>query len=260
MSPTLGIVTSTQVQAFVSSHRRDTKSYRKFNGTLKLYFRTIRQWSSQDRVDGVERIFDPHTIVPDPSMEDFRLWNMQQAYVMSVLTYTLSAGQALTVLRKYSSLGDAHDALKEIHDHYTAKGNISTLRSEFHRDISMMKMSKDYIGGPSKFLVDFQTLYLDLEEATGRTVNEGEKVRQLTAAVSRYPLFKSIMTNMELVAQTTRTDVVFTDAIQQLVRKSYTTKNNVERRICSSNVKSKRRTVTHNNYLPKDQYDRLTRE
>ena len=36
MSPTAGIVTSTQVQVFISSHRRDTKSYRKFNGTLKL--------------------------------------------------------------------------------------------------------------------------------------------------------------------------------------------------------------------------------
>ena len=64
----------------------------------------------------------------------------------------------------------------------------------------MMKMNKDYIGGPSKFLVEFQTLYLDLEESTGRTLDEGEKVGQLTADVSRYPLFESIITNTELVS------------------------------------------------------------
>ena len=101
---------------------------------------------------------------------------------------------------------------------------------------------------------------MDLEEATGKTVDEGEKVGHLTAAVSRYPLFESIMTNMELVAQTTRTDVVFTDAIQKLIRKSDMTKTDVERIIYSTNVKPKRRTVTHKKYLPKDRYERLTRE
>ena len=96
---THGEVTSMQVNAFVASHRRDVKSYKKFNGKLKLYFRTIRQWSSQARVDGVERIFDKNIVVPDPSMEDYRLWTMQQAYIMSVLTYVIDGGQALTVLR-----------------------------------------------------------------------------------------------------------------------------------------------------------------
>ena len=79
VSVTHGDVTSTRVEAFGVPHRKDIKSYKKFTGQLKLYFRMIWKWWSQVRVDGVERVFDQTTVVPDPTMEDHRLWMMQQA-------------------------------------------------------------------------------------------------------------------------------------------------------------------------------------
>ena len=99
MIPTsVGVVTNTQVQAFSATHRRDVKAYKKFNVVLKMYLHKIRQWSSQYHVDGVERIFNQSTIVPDSSMEDYRLWIIHQAYVMSVLTYFITGGQSFTVM------------------------------------------------------------------------------------------------------------------------------------------------------------------
>ena len=89
----VGIVNSKKVKSLFVSQIRYTQSYIHFNVTQKLSFRTIIQWSSQAIVNGVESIFYPHTILPDPYMEDHRFWNMKQVYVMSVLTYTLSAGQ-----------------------------------------------------------------------------------------------------------------------------------------------------------------------
>ena len=51
--------------------------------------------------------------------------------------------------------------------HYTADDNISSLRTEFHHEIATLHLTPKYLGGPTHFLQDFQSLYLDLEEAMG---------------------------------------------------------------------------------------------
>lgn len=237
-----GSVTSIQVQAFESSHRRDSKVYRKYNGYLKTYFRTIRQWNAQAKVDDVGRIFDPKGVVPDRATEDFRLWERQQAYVMSVLTQAITGGQALTILRRHTLEGDAHQVLVDVHDYYTDKGNISTLRAEFHRDLAVLRMNRTYSGGPTKFLSDFQTMYLDLEEATQRQAEDHEKVGQLTAAVSDFAPFETIMSQLDLVAQTTNEEMKYADAIQALVRRTEVLKVCGDRKVNSLDIKDNQRT------------------
>ena len=92
-------VNSVQVSAFDSQQKQDIKSYMKFNGHTKMYFRSIRQWRGQSQVDNVERIFDSNTTIPDENTEDFNLWNKQQAYVMSMLNTAVSGGHAHTIIK-----------------------------------------------------------------------------------------------------------------------------------------------------------------
>lgn len=184
---------------------------------------------------------------------------------MSVLTQAITEGQELTILWNHTISGDAHAALKEMRDYYTTKVNISTLRSEFHRDLSVMRMTRTYPEGGSKFLAEFQALYLDLEEATQKTTEEHEKIGQLTVAVSNYGPFETIMLNLELVAQSTNTEVKYSDAIQNLVRKMEVMKVNIERKInpvSGNHFKKKKDDEGQrkwNDFMPRAEYDKLTK-
>ena len=62
-------VTSGHVSAFDASQKQHVKSYNKFNSTLKMYFRTMRQWKGQARVDNVSRIFDDSPTIPDKTTD-----------------------------------------------------------------------------------------------------------------------------------------------------------------------------------------------
>jgi len=88
------IVTSSHVDSFDALQRRDIKNYAKFNGKGKFYFRTLRQWRAQARVDNVLRIFELETTAPLRTTVDFQLWEHQNAFVMSMLNTNIVGGQA----------------------------------------------------------------------------------------------------------------------------------------------------------------------
>ena len=235
----LGNVTSANVQAFEYTHRRDIKSYAKFNGQLKTYFRTIRQWKSQARVDGVSRVFEETTIIPALETEDFRLWEKQQAFVMSVLNSSITQGQAHTILRRYADEGNAHQVLLDIYHHYTADGNISTLRTDFHRAIAQMQLTTKTPGGATKFLQEFQSMYLDLEEATKVPIVEEEKFGMLAASCDGHPAFSNTIKQLTLIAESRGNTISYATAIQTLVREAEQQRKDHVRRLSSQDYSSR---------------------
>jgi hypothetical protein len=92
-------------------------------------------------------------------------------------------GQAQTIVCKHSIHGDADVVMKEFHANYASKQNVSALRSGFYRELSLLQLTHRYPGGPTQFIQTFQSLYLDLEDATGNTVDDEEKVGQQSASV-----------------------------------------------------------------------------
>jgi hypothetical protein len=216
-----GSITSTQVSAFDYGIKRDVKSYSKFNGTPKLYFQAICQWKGQAHVDNVSRIFDLNALIPAENSEDMNLWKRQEAFVMSMLYTNVTGGQAQTIVCQHATTGSAHQVIHDLHNHYAAKGNVTALRSGFYCELAMMKLDCNYPGGPTKFLQEFQMLYLDLEESTATVIPDEEKVGQLTVAVSDYPTFSAIVRNMTLIAKQLNTVAKFHDLITELVNKSH---------------------------------------
>ena len=79
-------------------------------------------------------MFDLETTVPLKTTADFQLWERQNAFVMSMLNNNIVGRQAQTIVRKHSIDGDAHAVMKEFHAHYASKGNVTALRSDFHRE------------------------------------------------------------------------------------------------------------------------------
>jgi hypothetical protein len=77
-----------------------------------------------------------------------------------------------------------------------------------------------YPDGPTQFIQTFQSLYLDLEDATGKAVNDEEKVRQVSASVIGHPTFSTTMSNLFLTAKANNNTVTFCDAIDEFIRKS----------------------------------------
>jgi hypothetical protein len=212
------IVTSSHVDSFDALQRCDIKNYVKFNGKGKFYFRTLRQWRAQARVDNVSCVFDLDTIVPVKTTADYQLWERQNAFVTSMLNTNIVGGQAQTIVRTHSIDGDAHAVMQEFHAHYASKGNFTALCSDFHCELSLLQLTPRYPGGPTQFIQIFQSLYLDLEDATGKTVNDEEKVGQLSASVIGHPIFSNIMSNLALIAKANNGTVKYCDAIDEFIR------------------------------------------
>jgi hypothetical protein len=85
--------------------------------TVKFYFRTLRQWRAQARVDNVSCVFDLDTTVPVKTTADYQLWERQNAFVMSMLNTNIVGGQAQTIVCTHSIDGDAHAVMQEFHAH-----------------------------------------------------------------------------------------------------------------------------------------------
>jgi hypothetical protein len=132
--------------------------------------------------------------------------------------------------------------------HYASEGNVTALRSDFHRELSLLQLTPRYPGGPTQFIQSFQSLYLDLEDATGKTVDDEEKVGQQSASVIGHPTFSYIMSNLALIAKANNNTVKYCDAIDEFIRKSDEVCSNC--RINPSNARSS--SGNHNGLQPNE--------
>jgi hypothetical protein len=155
---------------------------------------------------------------------------------MSMLNTNIVGGQAQTIVCTHSIDGDAHAVMQEFHAHYASKGNVTALCSDFHRELSLLQLTPPYPGGPTQFIQTFQSLYLDLEDATGKTINDEEKVGQLSASVIGHPTFSYFMSNLALIAKANNGTVKYCDAIDDFIQKSDEVSSN--HRINPSNARS----------------------
>jgi hypothetical protein len=128
-------------------------------------------------------VFDLNTSVPVKTTADYQLWERQNAFVMSILNTNIVGGRAQTFVCTHSIHSDAHAVMQEFHANYTSKGNVAALCSDFHRELSLLQLTPRYPGGPTQFIQSFQSLYLDFEDATGKTVRKLDNYLLLSLAI-----------------------------------------------------------------------------
>jgi hypothetical protein len=109
---------------------------------------------------------------------------------MSVFNAVIKAGQALTIVLRHSINGNAHDVVLNLHSHYSSAGNLTLLQTEFQMELSTMRLTSKYTGGPCKFLQNFQEKYQDLEDTTQSIVPDHKKIGQLSACAEDCRFFK----------------------------------------------------------------------
>ena len=213
-------VTSADVTDFDHGLKRDPKSYIEFHGQTSKYFRVRRQWLSTARVDRVDRIFDLNFVIPTMGTMDYSLFERQCAYVMSVFNTVIKAGQARTIVQRHSITGNAHDVVLDLHSHYASAGNLTLLQTEFQMELSTMRLTSKYTGGPCKFLQNFQEKYQDLEDTRQSIVPDHEKIGQLRACVRDYTAFASIVNDMTRTAKQLKSSLSFADIMVELTTKA----------------------------------------
>eukprot|EP00957_Ditylum_brightwellii_P200997 15321968-Ditylum_brightwellii.AAC.1 len=69
-----------------------------------------------------------------------------------------------------------------------------------------MRLDCNYKGGPLKFFLAFQNVYLDLENCTGKTVPDEKKIGALNASMNNSS-FNSVCTTIETLALQTKTPI-----------------------------------------------------
>ena len=120
------------------------------------------------------------------------------------------------ILRKYQDEQDGATVYQEeLIDHYEHKSNKSLIKAKCTEELVALKLTPKFFGGPKKFFLQFQNIYLDLENTTESTISDEEKIRTLNATLQD-PRFTATRTSVETVALQTRHPIVYDSYLQAL--------------------------------------------
>eukprot|EP00957_Ditylum_brightwellii_P117317 8947507-Ditylum_brightwellii.AAC.1 len=64
---------------------------------------------------------------------------------------------------------------------YERKENLTLIQTDSNTKHSKMRLNQNYKGGPIKFFLAFQNVYLELENCTRKTVPDEKKIEALNA-------------------------------------------------------------------------------
>ncbi|MGH3054042.1 MAG: hypothetical protein ACRDL7_03575, partial [Gaiellaceae bacterium] len=171
------------VDKFNSSIKRDANVFPTFSGKQDDWFAFDRDLHAMSKMQQVERILDVEGTPPSDGSRDRALWDVQNAFLYSVLTTKVTKGQAAIYVRECNATSDAHKTYKRIYKHYNADSNRLALQVRYETKLNKLSWEYNYQGGPSKFLADFQQSVLDLESAKGRPLDNSEKKSKLCLAI-----------------------------------------------------------------------------
>eukprot|EP00957_Ditylum_brightwellii_P040537 3067838-Ditylum_brightwellii.AAC.1 len=68
-------------------------------------------------------------------------------------------------------------------DFYERKENVTLLQTDCNTELSNMRLNQNYKSGLLKTFLAFQNVYLDLENCTGKTGLDKEKIGALSASM-----------------------------------------------------------------------------
>jgi len=192
--------TQTTLANFRHGHKRLTGNYQEFNGSITQWRKVVRSWRSNANVDGIGRILDEHMTVPAKGSVDEQLFKEQNTWFYNMLTQRVKGGQALIIVRKHEEKRNGRAAFREMFAYYERDSNMVAIRTQCQRTLANLRLTKDYPGGPSKFFEKFQSVYLDLEQATQEAVSDSEKIGNLLAAIEdpRFFTTRDTLRNMAL--------------------------------------------------------------
>jgi hypothetical protein len=103
-------------------------------------------------------------------------------------------------------------------------------------ELSIMRLTTKYKGGPCKFLQNFQEKYQDLEDTTQSVVQDQEKIGQLSACVRDYADFSSIVNDMTRTAKQLKSSLYFADVMEEPTTKAEDLKEGQKRQVSSTIV------------------------
>eukprot|EP00957_Ditylum_brightwellii_P181185 13801156-Ditylum_brightwellii.AAC.1 len=96
-----------------------------------------------------------------------------------------------------------------------------------------MRLNWNYKGGLLKFFLAFQNVYLHLENCTGKTIPDEEKIEALNASIDD-SCFNSFCTTIETLALQTKTLINYASYLQSLIMFAENLKPSTSR-TCGSN-------------------------
>ena len=212
-------VTSSQVQEFQKGHRRDIKVYADFKGDRRQWFRVKRNWMSNAANDGVADVVKDENefTLPASGTEAKLLYDQQNRYFYNALQQCVKGGQALIIVREYGAPDyDGRGAFLKMVTFYERAANVSLIKTQCMEEISNMRLTSNYQGGPLRFFQTFQNCYLDLEDATRNTVPDDEKIGALNAALSDRR-FDTVRVAIETLALQTGQPIEYASYLQSMI-------------------------------------------
>ena len=85
--------------------------------------------------------------------------------LFSILKKCCAEGMALYKIKKFDESKDGHKAWRRLCDHYHAFGDVNTYATSLMNQLINLKLEANMNGSVEKYIADFESLLLKLEEA-----------------------------------------------------------------------------------------------
>ena len=175
-----------------------------------------RNWASNSAADDVIEVIDQSYAVPSEGTESCSLYNAKNRYVYNVFNTCIKGGQAMVIVRQFEVAMDGRSVYLGMLGFYERKANLSLIRTKCMSELSELKLTKNYQGGALKFFQTFQNTYLDLENATGKVIDDDEKIGTLNASLDD-DRFTGVRTTIETMALQTGNMINYANYLQSMI-------------------------------------------
>ena len=160
-------VTSTapMMSPFVTNVKLDVKQYPVFNGDIAQWAKFKRGVLALAATHGLDDVFDPKFVVPDPTQLAWSIFNEKNKFVYSIWVSRVHSGLALTTLREYEDTKDGRGAYLKFLEIYEGKHNLEQVALLALAKLNSMSLQYKSPGGVPAFIAKFRGALQDLKEA-----------------------------------------------------------------------------------------------
>ena len=164
VEPTKSIIKPSANEQIMSNVRIDIRSYPTFDGKHGEWKAFKQKFEALATIHGFSKIMKKDYIPPvDEKDADYHSYTSRNAFLQSILEFSLASGTALSRVRRFSQSKNGREAWLTLKNWFEDMGSQETIAKKALEVITTHKLTSNSHGGAELFLEKFENALQDLE-------------------------------------------------------------------------------------------------
>jgi hypothetical protein len=152
--------------------------YPTFSGKMEDWYQFKDQFEGTAQGQGLGWVLEEHTEKSDTLRDD--TFKANSAFIYSVLKRNCAKGNAAVKIRKFANEANGYEAWRNLKNYYESHGSIDQYVADCTNEIYKLKLEWNSQAGFERYVSEFETLCLRLEEAKNPLTEIQKKTRFLS--------------------------------------------------------------------------------